>query len=227
MEKTDCRQHETGILQWHPAFCSAVRLELRANRADLEFENEYNLSRKPLQIDLLVVKKSVDTAIQNDIGKIFSRNNIMEFKSPQDGLNINDYFKVLAYACLYKAEGETITDLDCSDVTVSFVRDTKPVKLIQALEKQGMSVSGYAPGIYYVECAWFPMQIIVTSELDMEEHRWMRALTEKLSCDEAETLLCEASAFNRTEEEALVDSVMAVSMAANKRAFYNNFSESQ
>lgn len=46
-------------------------------------------------------------------------------------------------------------------------------------------------------------------------------MTEKLSCDEAETLLCEASAFNRTEEEALVDSVMAVSMAANKRAFYS------
>lgn len=43
--------------QWHPAFCSAMRLELREDKEFLEYFNEYNLNTKPLQIDLLIIKK--------------------------------------------------------------------------------------------------------------------------------------------------------------------------
>mgnify|MGYP006991756599 CR=1 FL=1 len=43
--------------QWHPAFCSAIRLELREDKEFLEYFNEYNLNTKPLQIDLLIIKK--------------------------------------------------------------------------------------------------------------------------------------------------------------------------
>lgn len=42
-------------IQWHPAFCSAMRLELKDNKNELDYYNEYNLSSKPLQMDLLVV----------------------------------------------------------------------------------------------------------------------------------------------------------------------------
>lgn len=42
-------------LQWHPAFCSSLQIELEGE--PLEFRNEYNLTRKPLQIDVLVIKK--------------------------------------------------------------------------------------------------------------------------------------------------------------------------
>ena len=58
-------------IQWHPAFCSAMRLELRKYKEDLDFCNEYNLSAKPLQIDLLVIKKTPDAVIDNEIGRIF------------------------------------------------------------------------------------------------------------------------------------------------------------
>lgn len=47
---------ETKI-QWHSAFVSAIGLDLEKNRADLIFEKEYNLNTKPLEIDLLVIKK--------------------------------------------------------------------------------------------------------------------------------------------------------------------------
>ena len=33
-------------IQWHPAFCAAAELELSANRAELDFQREYNLSKK-------------------------------------------------------------------------------------------------------------------------------------------------------------------------------------
>ena len=43
--------------QWHAPFCAAMRLELRENKDILDFINEYNLSSKPLQMDLLIIKK--------------------------------------------------------------------------------------------------------------------------------------------------------------------------
>lgn len=214
-------------IQWHPAFCSAIRLELRENKTDLEYENEHNLGKKPLQIDLLVIKKSDDVVIQNDIGKIFSRNNILEFKSPRDGLNINDFFKVLGYACLYKAEEGLVDDIINDDVTISLVRDTKPVKLMKAFERRGLQVSEYRAGIYYIENPWFPMQVIITSELDESVHLWLRALTERLSSDEAERLLRATSAHREKDEAELIDSVMTVSMAANNKSFCNIKEESE
>ena len=44
--------------QWHPAFCSAIKLELAENKEDLDYISEYNINTKPLQMDLLVIKKS-------------------------------------------------------------------------------------------------------------------------------------------------------------------------
>ena len=57
--------------QWHPAFCSAVKLELIENKGDLDYTNEYNLNSKPIQMDLLVIKKSSDVEIKMRLG-IFS-----------------------------------------------------------------------------------------------------------------------------------------------------------
>lgn len=76
-------------IQWHPGFCAAVEIEFRRNRAELEFHREYNLSKKPLQIDLLVIKKLKDVQIQNEIGKLFKKYNVVEYKSPDDGMSID------------------------------------------------------------------------------------------------------------------------------------------
>lgn len=72
--------------QWHPAFCSAMKLELKEDKKHLEYYNEYNLNRMPLQIDLLVIKKAAKVELKNEIGKIFKGHNIIEYKSPDDGL---------------------------------------------------------------------------------------------------------------------------------------------
>ena len=60
-------------IQWHPAFCAAAELELRFNKDDLEFKREYNLSKKPLQMDLLIIEKRKGVQIKNEIGKNLSR----------------------------------------------------------------------------------------------------------------------------------------------------------
>jgi hypothetical protein len=37
-------------IQWHPAFCAATELEFSANKAELDFQQEYNLSKKPYRL---------------------------------------------------------------------------------------------------------------------------------------------------------------------------------
>lgn len=34
--------------QWHPAFCSAIKLELREDAEYLSYTNEYTINTKPL-----------------------------------------------------------------------------------------------------------------------------------------------------------------------------------
>lgn len=46
-----------GRLQWHSGFSAALRVELEEELDDLCIEDEHMLSKKPMQIDVLVVKK--------------------------------------------------------------------------------------------------------------------------------------------------------------------------
>lgn len=41
-------------LQWHPAFCAAAGLEFHEDIERLELKPEYNLSKEPIRIDLLI-----------------------------------------------------------------------------------------------------------------------------------------------------------------------------
>ena len=91
-------------IQWHPGFVAAMVLEFGENRKDLIYEKEYNLNTKPLEIDLLVIKKGKDVRIVNEIGRLFRGHNIMEYKSPKDELNIDTFYKAGAYAGLYNGK---------------------------------------------------------------------------------------------------------------------------
>ena len=87
-------------IQWHPRFVAAMGMEFKEDRENLEFESEHNLNMKPLEIDLLVIKKEPYTEIHNEIGKIFRKYNIMEYKSPEDSLSIDRFYKVTG-VCLF------------------------------------------------------------------------------------------------------------------------------
>ena len=71
-------------IQWHPAFDAALQIELEDEAEYLEFEPEHLLSKKPMQIDVLV-KNEKDVKIKKNIGRIFRQYNIIEYKSPEDG----------------------------------------------------------------------------------------------------------------------------------------------
>ena len=72
-------QNEEGI-SWHPAFFEAIQMELDEYSQYLQFIAEYPLTTKPLQIDVVIIKKSRDVPIEKNIASIFRKENIIEYK---------------------------------------------------------------------------------------------------------------------------------------------------
>ena len=204
-------------IQWHPGFVAAINLELAENRDDLIYEKEYNLNTKPLEIDLLVIKKDKDVQIANEIGRMFKGHNILEYRSPEDRMDIDSFYKAGAYASLYKAYGETVDERKADDITVSLVREAKPDGLFRYFREHKVEVSNPYPGIYYVlDGVLFFTQVIVTRELNGKSHGWLKSLSDKLKKQEMEALLKRARSLSGKLDRELADAVLEVSVKANR-----------
>lgn len=203
-------------IQWHPGFVAAMNLELGQNRDDLIFEKEHNLNTKPLEIDLLVIKKEASVHIVNEIGQFFKGHNIIEYKSPEDSLDIDTFYKLGAYASLYKAYGKTVDCIKADDITVSAVREGKPEKLFRYFEEYGYRITNPNKGIYYIkDKVLFPTQIIVTKELERKSHRWLKALSGNLKKEDIYELLDDRARMTGKADKEFADSVLEISIEAN------------
>jgi hypothetical protein len=212
---------KTEKLQWHPAFCAATELELRQDLDVLELIPEYNLSKKPLQIDLVIIKKmDWKRTLQNEIGHIMRGHNILEYKGPGDELTIDSFFKVIGYASLYKAQGIAVNKIPASEVTVSFFRNAYPKALFLELKKEGYILKKMYPGIYYVRGKVpFPVQVVVTSQLERKAHCSLRVLTTQVEMQDAELFLEQIHYLESKNERSNIDSVLQVSVNANKQVY--------
>ena len=120
------------LLQWHDGFHASFQIELQEESAHLEFYSEHELYKKALRVDTLVIKNS-DTPVQKKIGKIFRKFNLIEYKSPDDYLSIDDFYKVYGYACLYQSNTEKVHGISMEDITITFVCSHFPRKMLKLL----------------------------------------------------------------------------------------------
>lgn len=56
-------------IQWHPAFCFAMQVELETYTEVLAYTMELLLGKKPMQMDLMITKKDSSVNIRKNIGK--------------------------------------------------------------------------------------------------------------------------------------------------------------
>ena len=207
-------------LQWHPAFCAAAGLEFHEDIERLELKPEYNLSKEPIRIDLLIIKDRECDQIKNEIGHIMRTYNVIEYKSPEDALTIDDFYKTVGYACLYKGYGEYVDAVPINELTISIFRETRPEKMFLTLQKQGHTIEEKYPGIYYVtEHLPFPAQIIVTQELEPGEHRSLRILSNHAKKEDVEEFLRKAEEMNMPRDRQNVEAVLQVSVKANDELY--------
>jgi len=206
-------------IQWHPAFVSAMNLEFSDNRKDLMFQREYNLNIKPLEIDLLIIKKEKGVTIQNEIGHFFREYNILEYKAPGDHLNVDSYYKAVAYGCLYKAYGETVDERKADDITISLLRDAKPQGLFRYFADAGTAIRNVRQGIYCLsgDKVLFPTQVIVIKELAEENHAYLRILTQKPKKEDVSRFLELYKNLSGKAEREYAESILEVFTEANEK----------
>ncbi len=212
---------EAVNIQWPPGFYGAAELEFLSNKGDLEFQREFNLSKEPIRMDLLIIKKLADVRIENELGHIFKKYNVAEFKSPDDALSIDDYYKTVGYACLYKGLGETVDQIPANELTISIFRESYPREMFEAMKNLGMEIKERYPGIYYIsgKQALFDTQIVVTKQLDKETHRILRILSKHVREEDVRAFVEKAVQMSEPGDRNNVDAVLQVSVSANKEIF--------
>ena len=96
------KKKKTKATYWHPAFFADIQIELKEDADNLVFESEHQLSKKPMQIDVLIIKKEKDRPVKKNIGRIFRKHNIVEYKRPGRSLGVDDFYKVYGYTCFWR-----------------------------------------------------------------------------------------------------------------------------
>ena len=181
MEKETKKTPEEEGIPWHIAFFEAIQMELDEYSQDLEFTSEYQLNTKPLQIDVVIIKKSRDVTIEKNIASIFRKVNIVEYKSPDDYVSVGDFYKVYGYACVYIA----LNKIDVKDMTLTFIESHYPRELLAHLQDvRGYTVEERLPGIYIIRGDILPVQIIDSRKLSSGENIWLKDLDKKLDLAE-------------------------------------------
>jgi len=173
--------------QWHPAAVLAFRTELEDYRDDLAIEAECQLTTEPLRIDVVIIKKTRDVVIQKNIARIFRQYNIVEYKSPDDHVSIEDYHKTHAYARLYAA----LNKVGIDDLSVTVATTRHPKKLLAFLEKR-FKVRQEQQGIFVVDGEVYPTQIIVVSELSEKDNFWLVNLRNDLTIEQWDKVITAA-----------------------------------
>jgi hypothetical protein len=195
-------------------------LELREDRDILDFIQEHSLTKKPLSVDFMVIKKRTEAVIHNEIGRIFKTHNLFEYKSPNHGINIDSYYKSISYACLYKALGDTVDEIPAEEITISIVQEQYPVELIKKLKSTGSVIEEKFPGIYYISGnTLFPTQLIVTRRLNKKEHSSLRVLSARVEREDIQNFMTYLEQLTEQGDKENMDAVLQVSMAANTSAY--------
>ena len=208
-------------IKWHPGFCGAAALEFSANRDDLEFLEEHQLNKEPLRVDLLIIKKVMGAVIENEIGRIFRGHNVIEYKSPDDNLTIDDFYNTLGYACIYKGHGKTVHQVPAEELTVSLFRESYPHKMAAELQRSGMAIEEQFQGIYYIFGPLpFPVQIVATGELK-PEHPSLRILSKNADENDVRAFITEIVGSSTPANRKVIDAVLEASVAANRPLYEN------
>ena len=197
-------------IQWHPAFDAALQIEFGDEAKYLEFDPEHLISKKPMQIDVLV-KNEKHVKLKKNIGRIFRQYNIIEYKSPEDDLDIDDFYKTYAYACLYKSDTETVDLIPADELTITFVCYHYPRTMLRKLEKdRGMAVEKKDSGIYYLTGDAIPVQLVIVPQLSQEHNYWLNKLRNDLKAGSEIKNFIERYSTNKNSKlyQALADTVM-------------------
>ena len=172
---------ETSKIRWHYGFYAAMKVQYAREVPLSEFRQEIQLGEEPVRLDMAI---TTEGPLSDPLGQGFRKRNIFEYKSPDDGLSIDDFYKAQAYSLIYKGYDQKVNAIPIGDMSLTMVRHAKPEQMMKDLEKDGYTVSERYPGIYDVTGP-LPVktQVVVTRLLPPGEYEGLKLLSEDATQD--------------------------------------------
>ena len=133
----------------------------------------------------------------------------------------------ISYAVQYKSSGYDDTTKKAgvdikpmSDITLTFLRITKPEKLLSYLENHGFSLSQKFAGVYYVSgVAELKIQIVVGAELEGDEFVPLRVQKEKAAEDDIRKFIEMCGELREQADKDMADTIIQISISNNKKTY--------
>lgn len=208
---------ESGRTRFHYGFYAAMEVEYDLKKIPLTYKQEVQLGKDPVRLDFLVIKKKSNIVLDDPIGEFFKQVNIFEYKSPEDGLSIDDFYKVQGYGLIYKGFGRKVNELLIENITLTIVRHTHPRDMLKMLEDSGIVVIETYPGIYRFEGNFsIPVQLVVSSQLPTGEYDGLRLLAHGATIEDIKNYAEKAVASNNERIKENAGTVIDVCFAVNK-----------
>ncbi len=129
--------------------------------------------------------------------QVFRKQNIIEFKSPDDELSESVLWKAAGYADLYIS----LNDIPFEDITITLFRGARPVALFKKLGNCVEETD--TKGVYNVK-NWkisFPIRIVVTTELEGKEYAGFRAISKKPDISDIQQIIDKT--YHETDESLI------------------------
>ncbi len=214
---------------WETSTYAGLMFSLRKYKDRLEEERAYQLNSKPRELDVRIIDKLSDSSdrMDNAIGYFFEKHNIIELKNPREDLNIDVVWKGISYAAQYKSSGydDTIKKngvnvIDIDDVTLTFIRVSRPNNLFKEIKARGYEIENKFPGVYYIRgMADIKMQIVVGSELKGDEFRAIRVQKRNASSTDIKEFTVWAESLKSPRDKELAGLIMQISFSENRDTY--------
>ena len=139
---------------------------------------------------------------------------MVEYKNPWESLAVRTYYQAVSYAAVFQSHTDRENAVLPEKITLTLVGNHYPRKLFRFLEDfYNARIEQSFSGIYYVEGAVFPTQVIVQKELPAEENVWLSRLRQDLEMEADVPAL--AMAYRGKEENPLYSEAMDLIVTAN------------
>ena len=168
---------ETGRTRFHYGFYAVMKVEYDIIHANVTYEQEIQLGEDPIRLDFLILKKDASVILSDLIGEFFKAVNLFEYKSPEDGLSIDDFYKAQSYWLIYKGFDRKVNELPIENMTLTLICHSYPRELMKALKNAGFIIHEEYSGIFRVEGKIsIPVQVVISSRLPEGEYEGLKLL---------------------------------------------------
>ena len=116
-----------------------------------------------------------------------------------------------AYACIYKADTETVDFIPAAELTITFVCYHYPRTMLQKLHRdRQITVENMESGIYYLMGDAIPIQLIIVPRLSKTNNYWLNNLRNDLKSGGEIRNFIEKYGENKNSKlyQALADTIM-------------------